>query len=104
LLQKFVVPFDRFIQQAPHIEALDPNVGDKFGYALGPEQVYLRLPRAGNMDTGGFVIGGVDHKPVPVGAVDDDHGVTEPIRWVLQDFFLYHHELYFASASSPAHT
>ena len=98
------MPFDRFIQQAPHIEALDPNIGHQFGYALGPKQVYLRLPRPGHVDVGGFVIGGIDHEPEPVGAVDDDHDVIEPIGWVFQDFFLYHPGLYFASASSPAHT
>ena len=85
LPQEFVTPFDRFFQQTPHLQALDPYIRHQFGDPLGPEQVDLRLPRTGYVDVGGLVIGGVDHEPEPVGAVDDDHGVIEPIRWVMQE-------------------
>lgn len=61
------------IHQPTHVGAFDADALDRFRFAVRTEQIDFRLPRAGNVDVGGFMIERVDHEPKTVGAVDDNH-------------------------------
>ena len=67
------MPLNHFGHQPPLVRSLDANEVDRFGSAIGANQVDLRLPRPGDMNMSRFMIERVDDEPETVGAVNDNH-------------------------------
>jgi len=59
--------------QSPHVSAPDADAGYQFRRSIRPKQVDFRLSWTGDVDMCGLMIERVDHKPKPVGAMDNDH-------------------------------
>lgn len=67
--------FRHLVHQPAHVGALDADALDGLRLAARAEQIDFRLPWAGNVNMGRFVIESVDHKSEAVGAVNDNHSL-----------------------------
>ena len=63
----------RLRHQAADVGTLDADALDHLRSAIRAEQIDLRLSCAGDVNTRGFMIQGVDHEPKAKGAVNYNH-------------------------------
>jgi hypothetical protein len=71
--QKVVTALDDLCGQTSHVCPLDADTEHDLGRIAPPEQVDLRVARAGDVDMSRFVIDRIDDKPKAMGAMDDNH-------------------------------
>ena len=57
-------------------DRLMPRTSTTLWPSAWTKEMDLRQPRPNDMDMGRLVVVGVDHEPIPVPAMDDDH--TQP--------------------------